>query len=163
MAIEQQSFGKTDDGTAVDLFTLRNDQGVIASITNYGGIIVSLSVPDRDGNVDDVVLGYNTLAEYTRKSPYFGALIGRYGNRIAGGKFTLQGVEYVLAKNNGANHLHGGLKGFDKVVWDAHEIQSNDGVSLELSYVSPDGEEGLPGNSMCQSHLHTDSRQCDKN
>jgi len=130
----------------VDLYTLRNAKGVEARITNYGGIVVSLKVPDKQGTLGDVVLGYDTLAEYIKESPYFGCLVGRYGNRIAKGKFTLDGKEYQLAVNNGPNHLHGGIKGFDKVVWEARPIQNQPEPSLELNYLSQDGEEGFPGN-----------------
>ena len=116
------------------------------SIITYGGIITSWTAADRYGDYKDIVLGYNTLAEYENETPYFGALIGRYGNRISKGKFSLNNQEYALAVNNGVNHLHGGLKGFDKVVWDAKTILSDSTVSLELSYLSKDMEEGYPGN-----------------
>jgi aldose 1-epimerase len=145
--ITKKSFGKTTDGQSVDLYTLTNVHGMVATITNYGGIVVSLTAPDRQGKFADVVLGYNDLDSYMRPPfPYFGALIGRYGNRIAKGRFTLNGVEYKLAVNNGENHLHGGIKGFDKVVWTAHETRSAAGPALALTYLSKDGEEGYPGN-----------------
>ena len=115
-------------------------------ITNYGGIIVSIKVPDKAGNIGDVVLGFDNLENYIKESPYFGAIIGRYGNRIARGKFELNGKEYQLAINNGVNHLHGGIKGFDKVLWTAEEVRSDEEVGLRLSYLSPDMEEGYPGN-----------------
>ena len=115
--ITKTAFGRTPDGTAVDLYTLRNAKGMEATIMTYGGIVTSLKVPDKNGRFDDVVLGYDTLDGYLKSSPYFGALIGRYGNRIARGRFSLDGVEYTLAVNNAPNALHGGLKGFDKVVW----------------------------------------------
>ena len=143
--ITKAPFGATKDGTAVEIYTLRNANGIEARISNYGGIIVSLKVPDRNGNLGDVVLGYDTLDGYLTNSPYFGALIGRYGNRIAKGKFTLDGVAYTLAVNNGPNALHGGLKGFDKVVWQAKTRNTSEGPVLELTYVSKDGEEGYPG------------------
>ena len=147
MNIKKQMFGTLPDGIQVDLYTLTNDNGVTAKVTNYGGIIVSLTVPDRKGNLEDVVLGYDTLREYTtNNNAYLGALIGRYGNRIAYGTFTLQGVEYTLARNDGVNHLHGGMKGFDKVVWDAQEMSCDDGVGVKLTYLNKDGEEGYPGN-----------------
>lgn len=146
MNIEEHAFGQTTDGKEVSIYTLKNDQDVVANITNYGGIVVSLKVPDQRGNFDDVVLGFDTLAEYLSDTPYFGAIIGRYANRIAYGKFTLNGVEYTLAQNDGNNHLHGGRKGFDKVVWDVRGKTITDGVSLELNYLSRDGEEGYPGN-----------------
>src|SRR5207253_1365858 len=117
--VTKQSFGKTKEGVPVDLYTLRNNKGAEARISNYGGLVISLKVPDRNGEMGDVVLGYDNLADYIKQSPYFGALIGRYGNRIAKGKFTLDGKEYTLATNNGPNALHGGIKGFDKVVWEA--------------------------------------------
>lgn len=121
--ITRASFGKTLDGVSVDLFTLRNVNGLEARITNYGGIVVSLTTPDRCGRMGDLVLGYDNLDGYLAKSPYFGALIGRYGNRIAKGKFTLNGVTYSLAINNGPNSLHGGRIGFDKAVWQARPKQ----------------------------------------
>jgi len=128
----------------VELYTLTNSKGVTAAITNYGGILVSLKVPDRAGQLADVVLGFDTLDGYLKGHPYFGAIIGRYGNRIAKARFTLNGVEYRLAPNEGENSLHGGIKGFDKAVWTAKEIDG--GKALELSYLSKDGEEGFPGN-----------------
>ena len=146
MDIQKEIFGKTQQGVQVDLYTLTNANGVVAKITNYGAIVVSLEVPDRKGKMADVVLGYDTLAEYIKDTPYFGAIVGRYGNRIAKGKFTLDGVEYKLATNNGENHLHGGIVGFDKVVWDAEPIKQADAVGLKLTYLSKDGEEGYPGN-----------------
>lgn len=146
MKIEKHAFGKTADGTPVELYTLTNANGLEAKITNYGGIVVSLLVPDRDGKPGDVVLGYETLEEYIENNPYFGTLVGRYGNRIARGKFTLEGIEYTLAQNDGENHLHGGLKGFDKVVWKADAVRSKNSVGLKLTYLSKDGEEGYPGN-----------------
>jgi aldose 1-epimerase len=143
--ITEKSFG-TDDGVPITLYTLHNRNGVSVSICNYGGLVTSLKVPDKNGKFGDVVLGYNSLAGYLTSTPYFGALIGRYGNRIAKGKFTLDGQEYTLATNNGPNALHGGLKGFDKVIWQAHAVESESGPSLELTYFSKDGEEGYPGN-----------------
>jgi len=144
--VTRKPFGKLADGAAVELFTLRNTNGVEARITNYGGIVTHLFVPDRAGKLGDVVLGYDSLEGYLKSTPYFGCLVGRYGNRIAGGKFTLDGQTYTLAKNNGPNTLHGGIKGFDKVVWDAKAMETKLGPALELRYVSPDGEEGYPGN-----------------
>ncbi len=142
MSITKDSFGITKDGTPVDLFTLTNANGLTAKITNYGGTLVSLIVPDKDGKMDDVVLGFDTVAEYEEKSPYFGCITGRYANRIAGGTFTLDDVTYdQLAVNNGPNALHGGLVGFDKKVWDAEVVAD----SLKLHTVSPDGEEGYSG------------------
>ena len=145
--ITKTSFGKTGLGENIDLYTLRNIHGVEAKITNYGGIVVSLKVPDRNGKFDDVVLGFKDLADYLKPGPYFGALIGRYGNRIAKGRFTLNGVEYKLAVNNGENHLHGGIKGFDKVIWAGNKLMGKaEGPALVLDYISNDGEEGYPGN-----------------
>ncbi len=149
MDIQVKPFGKTPDGEQVELYTLTNANGVKTEIMTYGGIVVSLEVPDRKGNLDDVVLGYDNLGGYVENNPYFGALVGRYGNRIDKGKFTLNGKEYTLAVNNGPNHLHGGLKGFDKVVWDAEKVQTGDAVGVRLSYLSEDGEEGYPGNLDC--------------
>ena len=143
--ITKQSFGKTGDGENVDLYTLTNNLGMQAKIMNYGGIVVSLKVPDRNGKMDDVVLGFNDLDSYLKGHPYFGAIVGRYGNRIAKGRFTLNGFEYKLAVNNGENHLHGGIKGFDKVVWTAKEMRTKMGPALSLTYISKDGEEGYPG------------------
>ncbi len=149
MSIEKQDFGKTPGGESVDLYTLTNTNGLKTQIMTYGGIVTTLHVPDRDGNLGDIVLGYDTLDEYIKDNPYFGALIGRCGNRIGKGRFTLNGVEYTLATNNDENHLHGGIKGFDKVVWDAEQMQTDEGPALKLTYLSEDGEEGYPGNLNC--------------
>jgi aldose 1-epimerase len=138
--VTREAFGHTADGTAVDLYTLA-DGKVEIRITNYGGIIVSLRAPDRNGKLDDVVAGYDTLDQYIAASPYFGAIVGRYANRIAHGRFQLDGKVYSIPKNNGDNALHGGIRGFDKIVWTAKQIK--DGI--ELTYVSKDGEEGFPG------------------
>jgi aldose 1-epimerase len=144
--VKVEKFG-TAEGKDVSLYTLTNRHGVEARITNYGGILVSLKVPDRSKRLEDVVLGYDNLSDYTAgNAGYLGALIGRYGNRIARGRFTLNGVEYTLATNNNENHLHGGVKGFDKVVWDARPLKTRTGDALELTYLSRDGEEGYPGN-----------------
>jgi aldose 1-epimerase len=145
-SITESNFGKLPDGTPIELYTLRNSHGMEATIMTYGGIVTSLKVPDKNGKFDDVVLGYDNLDGYLKSSPYFGALIGRYGNRIAKGKFSLDGVEYTLATNNTPNALHGGLKGFDKVVWTARPLPTANGPSLILTYVSRNGEEGYPGN-----------------
>ena len=144
--IEKAPFGQTLSGEAVELYTLKNSANVRVRIMTYGGTVVSLQVPDRDGILGDIVLGYDTLDGYLKNSPYFGSLIGRYGNRIGKGRFSLDGKQYQLPKNNGENTLHGGIKGFDKVVWKATEVRSNDGVGLSLTYLSKDGEEGFPGN-----------------
>jgi aldose 1-epimerase len=143
--ITQGSFGTTADGKAVDLFTLTNAHGLEVRAMTYGATIVSLRVPDRKGSLDDIVLGYPSITGYLEKSPYFGAIVGRYGNRIARGRFTIDGTTYRLATNDGPNHLHGGLRGFDKVVWSAEPSQSDSQASVALSYVSPAGEEGYPG------------------
>lgn len=139
-------FGKTRDGKAVEIYTLTNAHGLEMRVITYGGIITSLKVPDRAGHLDDIVLGFDTLDGYLKDSPYFGAIVGRYGNRIAKGQFTLNGATYKLATNNGPNHLHGGVKGFDKVIWNGVPGDSADGVSVTLTRTSPDGEEGYPGN-----------------
>ena len=140
--VTKTDFGKTPGGQAVELYTLRNSKGMEAQFMTYGGIVTSLKVPGKNGKLDDVVLGYDNLNGYLKSTPYFGALVGRYGNRIANAKFTLNGKEYTLAKNNGENSLHGGVKGFDKVVW---KVVKATGNSLELQYTSKDGEEGFPG------------------
>lgn len=160
MKIEKQPFGKTEDGTPVDLFTLTNANEMKVQITNYGGIVTSILVPDKNRKMGDVVLGYDNLKDYIKNNPYFGCIVGRYGNRIAKGKFTLEGKTYTLATNNGPNHLHGGLKGFDKVVWSAKEFEGADKVGLELTYLSQDGEEGYPGNlSVTVSYTLTDDNE----
>ena len=146
MAVNKDSFGSLADGTPVDIYTLKNKAGLEARITTYGGILVSLKVPDRAGVLADVNLGFDTLAGYLGTHPYFGAIIGRYGNRIAKARFAIDGVEYGLAPNNNGNSLHGGIKGFDKVVWKAEAIQVADGVGLRLTYLTKDMEEGFPGN-----------------
>lgn len=146
MNIQKQLYGATKSGTPVDIYTLTNDNGVEAKITNYGGIIVSLRTPDRDGELGEVTLGLDTLEDYLGLHPFFGALVGRYANRIAEGKFTLEGKEYQLAQNADGHHLHGGNQGFDKVVWEAKSTSVDDAVSLTLTYLSVDGEESYPGN-----------------
>lgn len=146
MDIIQEPFGRTPDSTPVDIYTLRNDDGLEVRITNYGGTIVSLIAPDRAGRPGDVILGFDTLQEYVERSPYFGCVIGRFANRIARGRFMLDGVTHSLAQNDGPNSLHGGWKGFDKVVWAATEFERDSSVGLTLIYLSPDGEEGYPGN-----------------
>ena len=148
MSISKEPFGTIDD-SAVDLYTLTNPNGLVAKITNYGGTVTSLKVPDKTGKLADVVLGYETLDEYLQSTPYFGSIIGRFANRISGGKFTLDGVEYSLAKNVGQNALHGGNKGFDKVVWAAEKIENENRACLKLTYTSKDMEEGYPGNLAC--------------
>jgi aldose 1-epimerase len=140
--MQKQSFGKTEDGQPVDLYILTNKNGMEAAITNYGGTVVSLKVPDRNGKFEDVVLGYDNLDGYATGKAYIGATVGRYANRIAHATFTLDGTTYTLAKNDGDNHLHGG---FNKRVWTAKDVSSSAGQALELTYLSKDGEEGFPG------------------
>jgi aldose 1-epimerase len=150
MTIGTESFGKTPDGQEVELYTLSNTNGLKARITNYGAILVSLEVPDKNGKLADITLGFDTLEGYIPRHPYFGATVGRYANRIGGAKFKLNGVEYKLAANNGPNHLHGGIKGFDKVVWKVEDVTAeSETAMLKLSYLSKDGEEGYPGNLAC--------------
>jgi len=141
--ILKKDFGSTPDGEPVELYTLRNANGMEVEIITYGGRITSLKAPDKDGNFENVVLGFDSIENYTTDNPYFGALIGRYGNRIAKGEFTLDGETYTLPKNDGENHLHGGVKGFDKVVWQAEEGDEDN--SLKLTYISEDMEQGYPG------------------
>ena len=143
--VSRASFGRTAAGQAAEIFTLTNSHGVEVRLTNYGGIITSLRTRDRSGHFDDIVLGYDSLSGYLRDTPYFGAIVGRYGNRIAGGRFTIDGTSYRLAINNGPNSLHGGLRGFDKVVWNAAPFQNASGVGVALDYTSADMEEGYPG------------------
>lgn len=144
--LKKESFGRTADGKNVDLYVLRNANGIEVSIATYGGIIVSIKTPDGEGHFDDIVLGFSKLDSYLKGHPYFGAITGRYANRIARGRFTLGGKEYTLATNNDVNHLHGGNIGFDKVVWSARPVPLTEGVAVELTYLSKDGEEGYPGN-----------------
>ena len=143
--IEKVSFGKLPDGREVDQYILKNTNGMEVKIINYGGIITHWTAPDKDGKFEDIVLGFDSLAGYLTPSPYFGAIIGRYGNRIANGKFTLEGKTYTLATNNNQNHLHGGLVGYDKVLWNVEPIEGAESA-LKLTYLSKDGEEGYPGN-----------------
>ena len=143
--VARQAWGKTAAGEAVDLYTLTNARGASVQIATLGGTVVSLKVPDKAGTLGDVVLGFDSLDGYLGAHPFFGVLVGRYGNRIGKAGFTLDGKAYTLAKNNGANSLHGGLKGFDKYVWKTREVASPDGQAIELTHVSPDGDEGFPG------------------
>src|SRR5712692_2636789 len=143
--LSRTSFGTMPDGRAVEIFTLTNPAGLEVRTMPYGAIIVSVRAPDRNGRVGDVVCGFDTLDGYLTRSSYFGAVVGRYGNRIAKGRFTLDGKTYTLATNNGPNHLHGGVKGFDKVVWKGEPASTPDGASVTFRYTSPDGEEGYPG------------------
>jgi len=143
--VEKSLFGKTPDGTSIELYTLKNAKGMVVKIMTYGAIVTEVHVPDRTGRMADVVLGFNRLDPYLGTHPYFGAIVGRVANRIAKGQFTLNGKLYKLATNNGPNHLHGGLKGFDKVVWKAEPLAAGAAAAVKFSYVSPDGEEGYPG------------------
>ena len=144
--VNKEQFGTTAAGESVDRYTLTNDQGSFARVIAYGGIITELLVRDRDGVLGDVVLGFDTLEAYEERNPYFGTITGRVANRIAGGRFAIDGEEYELAVNNGPNHLHGGLVGFDKVVWEAEPLSLDRGPAVRMRYLSRDGEEGYPGN-----------------
>jgi aldose 1-epimerase len=144
--VQKAPFGKTKEGASVELYTLTNHQGMAAKVMTYGATLTELLVPDESGKPVNVVLGYDSLDPYLAGTPYFGATVGRVGNRIAKGRFVLDGKTYQLATNDGANHLHGGLKGFDKVVWRAEEVKSSSGPAVRFTYRSPDGEEGYPGN-----------------
>lgn len=144
-SITVEPFGTTPGGEAVQLFTLTNASGIEIKAISFGGIVISLRTPDRNGNLGDIVLGYDNLQAYLDGSPYFGSIIGRYGNRIGGAEFTLDGVTHTLAANDGVNHLHGGTKGFDKVVWSGEPFDDEVGVGVIFRYTSPDGEEGYPG------------------
>lgn len=146
MKITTDFFGKLSDGSKVDIITITNDNGVVCKFSNYGGILISWLVPDKNGKKRDIVLGYDTIKEYENDSSFLGAIIGRYGNRIAHGRFTLDGKEFVLAKNLEPHHLHGGVKGFNKVVWDYSIVEEAGIKKLKLSYMSRDMEEGYPGN-----------------
>jgi aldose 1-epimerase len=146
MTIQKARFGQTADAVAVDLYTLTNTQGMEALITNYGATLVSLKVPDRYGKSEDITLGYDSLEKYLQGRHYFGCIVGRYANRIAGGKFTLKGKQYTLTKNEGDNHLHGGTRGFNKVIWQLKNLIDDVAPSVILTYLSADGEEGYPGN-----------------
>lgn len=146
--IDRTSFGEVRGGQTaepVELYTLTNDSGAFVRITNYGAIVTELHVPDREGVLGDIVLGFDTVEEYVDHNPYFGAIAGRVANRIAGGRFEIDGRPYQLATNNGPNHLHGGLRGFDKVIWKGELRRTGEGPALRLTYHSPDGEEGYPG------------------
>lgn len=145
MSIKREDWGKVDNKN-VYLFTITNANGISIKVSNYGGIITSILTPDKNGNMDDIVLGYDKLEDYIKDTPYFGCIVGRYANRIANGKFELEGQIYNLAVNNGVNHLHGGIKAFDKVVWDVTSFKNEDEAEIELHYLSLDGEEGYPGN-----------------
>lgn len=143
--VVRSDFGKTKEGKSVDLYTLTNKNGLVARITNYGGTLTELHVPDKNGQNGNIVLGFATLEPYVAGHPFFGSTTGRVANRIARGKFKIDGKEYTVATNNGPNHLHGGPNGFDKQLWDAEQIESRSGPALKLQYVSPDGDQGYPG------------------
>jgi aldose 1-epimerase len=143
--VTRTHFGKTPDGADVDVFTLTNAQGMEVRVMTFGAVILSIRVPDRDGKLDDVTLGFDRLEPYFQNAPHFGSVVGRYANRIAKGQFSLDGATYRLALNNGPNHLHGGTRGFDKVVWKADELTGQSAPAVRFRYTSPDGEEGYPG------------------
>ena len=149
MSVVKERFGQMPDGRQVDLYTLTNAKSLKAKVMNFGAILVAMEVPDKNGNLTDVTLGYDALERYIKRGSFFGATVGRYANRIGKARFVLNGVEYKLAANNGENHLHGGIKGFDKVLWDAEEVKTKDAVGVTMSYLSKDGEEGYPGNLKC--------------
>jgi aldose 1-epimerase len=147
MEIKKKIFGVTDEGYTAHIFELTNTKGMKVSIINYGARVVSIKVPDKNGDEGDVVLGYDNIENYINdKGIYFGAIVGRHANRIEGASFRLNGHEYTLAKNEGNNHLHGGIKGFDRVIWEAEVVRKNNQEQLMFTYMSPDGEEGYPGN-----------------
>lgn len=145
LGVQSEPYGTTFDGQEITQYLLSNDKGMSVNIINYGAIVTAVYVPDREGKTENITLGFNSLEEYEEKGPYFGAICGRYANRIADGKFTLDGKEYQLAQNNPPSHLHGGELGFDKKVWAAESFSKKDEVGVRLSLVSPDGEEGYPG------------------
>lgn len=157
-SVMKQNYGTLPDGRIAKLYTLTNVHGLKATLTDYGAILVSLEVPDREGKLADVALGYDSLEGWLSSTGYFGATVGRYGNRIAKGKFVLDGKTFTLATNNGENHLHGGVKGFDKVFWDAKLLKRRGAAGVRFSYTSPDGEEGYPGNLKASvTYLLTDN------
>jgi aldose 1-epimerase len=146
MSIDKSPFGKTKDGQEITLYTIRNRHGLLLKMMNYGATVVALETPDRHGKVANITLGFDKLDGYLERHPYFGSTVGRYANRIAEGKFKIDGQEYQVTKNNGDNHLHGGAKGFDAVVWNAEEVKKDGAAGIKLTYRSKDGEEGYPGN-----------------
>ena len=160
MEISVQPFGQINDKVSIDLYALNNNNDFEVKITNYGGTIVSMVVPDRNGAPGDVVLGYDSLEEYLQGKYFFGCIVGRYANRIANGRFTLNNMEYLLAQNEGDNHLHGGIRGFDKVYWQTETYKNETGIGLKLSYRSEEGEEGYPGNlSVTVDYTLTDANE----
>ncbi len=144
--IQKEEFGKTPDGKTVNIYTIKNANGVELKVSEFGATLVSLKVPDKDGNFEDIILGFDNLEGYINDAAYLGVIAGRYANRIAKGKFTLDGKEYTLATNDGVNHLHGGVEGFGKKVWKGEELKTDEGSGVKLTYTSKDGEEGYPGN-----------------
>jgi len=159
MKTEEKTWGEYG-GQKIKIFQLENTPGLKVRLMNYGATLVSLFVPDRQGNLADITLGFDSFEEYLGKNPYFGATVGRYANRIGQARFILDGQGYQLAKNDGENHLHGGVKGFDKVIWETEEIGNSQSLGVKFSYLSPDGEEGYPGNFRCQvSYLLTESNE----
>jgi aldose 1-epimerase len=146
MGVKKSGFGKLEDGAGITLYTLTNSHGASAKIMTYGATLIELRVPDRNGKLGDVVLGFESLEPYEKGHPFFGSTVGRVANRIAKGQFTLDGKSYTLAANNGPNHLHGGLKAFDKAIWKAAPVETADGPAVKLTLDSHDGEEGYPGN-----------------
>ena len=160
MAIEKKPFGNTADGKAVTLFRLTNDAGNVVELIDYGAIVVSIQVPDKNGKKTNVTAGFSSIDGYLQRHPYFGATVGRFCNRIAKGKFTLEGKTYSLATNNGPNHLHGGEIGFDKRMWQVAEVKSDTSVGLKFTYVSPDGEEGYPGTLTTVAEYRWDNNNC---
>jgi aldose 1-epimerase len=158
--LQRLRFGETQDGRSVYLYVLTNTRGMVVKVMTYGAIVTELHAADRSGRFGDIVLGFEDLAGYLRRNPYFGAVIGRVANRVARGKFKLDGVEYNLATNDGLNHLHGGLKGFDKVLWQAEPAQTSNGSGVKFSYLSHDGEEGYPGNlSVAVTYVLTEDNE----
>ena len=158
--VTREAFGKTTNGIPVEIYTLTNANGIELRAMTYGAIITGLKVPDRSGHIGDIVLGFDTIDGYLKDASYFGGLIGRYGNRIAKGQFTLGGTTFTLATNNGPNHLHGGVKGFHKVLWNALQAEATEGVSVTFNRASPDGEEGYPGNlQVSVRYLLTDKNE----
>lgn len=145
ITIQKEEFGKTPDGKTVNLYTIKNANGVELKVSEFGATLVSLKVPDKEGNFEDIILGFDDLEGYINDAAYLGVTAGRYANRIAKGKFTLEGKEYTLATNDGENHLHGGVEGFGKKVWKGEELKTDKGTGVKLTYLSEDGEEGYPG------------------
>jgi aldose 1-epimerase len=160
--VTREPFGNLPDGGSVELFTLANRHGIEVRAMTYGAIITSIRTPDRHGTSADIVLGFDSLGGYLAGSPYFGAVVGRYANRIAGGRFTLDGVTYRLARNNGPNTLHGGTRGFDKVLWSAQPFQTDSTSGVVFQYASRDGEEGYPGTLQVKTtYTLTDDNELD--